>query len=227
MLIHNDGLVYAAGLVQWVWEEGRGRGQWLLRPEFENATHPVRLNVYSLVSDTEHPAYRKELIARWQEQHPNADPATATPAELEQQKFKYALQLERSFDYPGWCTWPLMALTNDGRAIVGCYDQDSLYVLRLSTAQAHTAQTTAQDMPMGAAAAAQLLEAAETEFVLKNPFGITALGAIAMDPSGEGFILLDRATKRVISVPYPFNPDGPIAGAGLAMDSKTVTIIWP
>ena len=47
-------------------------------------------------------------------------------------------------------------------------------------------------------------ETAEIIQIIKHPMGASLIGGLQMDPTGEGFMILDRSSKRVISAPWPF-----------------------
>jgi hypothetical protein len=134
----------------------------------------------------------------------------------------------RSYEFPSpvhACLWPLFALTGDGHAICSCYESDTLLVLRYGVSPGEAAAegieagdeagaggapnayglSEAGAPPEFAGGIALLPEArAAVVQTIRRPFGVISIGAIQMDPSGDGFAILDKATRRLWGAPWPW-----------------------
>lgn len=132
----------------------------------------------------------REQKERWYEQH---SPSEGVPTRemLASTNTRYGLLPMASHPFPFTCVWPLFDLTPDGHVIAGCYDQDTIVVYR-ATKEARNPK-----------AAPELLGELEEVARITRPYGITALGAITMDPNGGAFALLDRERGRVYAARWP------------------------
>jgi len=154
----------------------------------------VAIEVYGLTSDSSsrNSPFVREQRARWFEQNSGTEP---TREMLTSTGLRYALLPMASYPFPLTCAWPLFDLTGDGHLIAGCYDQPELIVYR---AYGRGGQVDAE-----ASAGGELRESLTEVARISRPYGIDALGAITMDPSGTAFALLDRTRKRVYAAAWP------------------------
>jgi hypothetical protein len=172
----------------------------------------VWIEVYGLTNDpSPRSPYTKEQRERWFEQNPGVQP---TREMLASTNTRFALMPMGGFPFPLLCQWPLFDLTGDGHIIVGCYDQPELIVYRAHRHGAPPASGGQQRQPDSGV---ELLPELEEVARFVRPFGIESLGAIAMDPSGRSFGLLDRARGRVYSAAWPLgDSEDALRGTGEA-----------
>lgn len=213
------GRMWAAGLTTWAWEDG------VYGPvpkALDAASTPATVfEVYGLTSDrsTRNSPFVKEQQARWAEQNPGVEPSRE---QLASTNTRYALLPMASFPFPSTCAWPLFDLTGDGRVIAACYDSNTLVVYK-AYRRKRAPEVDASAESDAAPPELELRETMTEEARFVAPLGISAIGAIAMDPSGKAFVLLDRSRKRVYSVGWPLAPDA-LAGDGEGNSHSAINV---
>jgi hypothetical protein len=184
-------------------------------------------------------AYEREQKARFCEQHredcKDNEPVDGVDASNWQNDrgIKAVLAPLRSYVFPppfNACLWPLFILTGDGHAILSCYDSDSIAILRFGKERAvsrdessHVYRVEEAWGPPEPTYGLELLgddlvdesdnndNNAEIVDIIKHPMGIAQIGGLQMDPSGEGFMILDRGGKRVVGAPWPFESNDAVS----------------
>lgn len=177
-------------------------------------------------------AYEKEQKARFCEHHreecKDNEPVDDVDASNWQNDrgIKAVLVPLKSYVFPppfNTCLWPLFVLTGDGHALLSCYDSDSIAVLRFGKERVESRDESTKvlrieeawgppEPTFGIDLLGDLLEEqgddgsgnAEIVTIIKQPMGIAQIGGLQMDPTGEGFSILDRGGKRVVGAPWPY-----------------------
>jgi len=232
--LDNEGRVYVAGITgKWPWIDGtyglelkehNSPTDHLTRLDVYGLATSA-----SPIESIEGKAYEKEQKARFCEQHRDDckenEPSSGIDANnwRNDRGIKAVLVPLRSYVFPppfNICLWPLFILTGDGHAILSCYDSDSIAILRFgkerleNSLSSHTIRFEEAWGPPEPLLGLELLddsmdqisqgETAEIIQIIKHPMGASLIGGLQMDPTGEGFMILDRSSKRVISAPWPF-----------------------
>ena len=228
--VHIDGLgrLAVAGMsAPWAWEDG------MYGPSLKPGGGACRLEFYSVSAERGREEFTREQRARWAELHGNAaEQQPPTPKNLASVSLAAALVLEATYAFP-WpaCLHPLFALTGDGYAITACKGNSALRVMRIGyLVAAVAAEEGAPELAAAQRASASLLVSGRTQplreawapptpqgaFVrllpsnasqlvldVEEAYGCKDISAIAMDPSGEAFVLLDSGRGRVVSIAWP------------------------
>lgn len=185
------------------------------------------IEVYGLTSDasSRNSPFVREQRERWFEQHAGQEPSREMLAST---GTRYALLPMATFPFPFTCAWPLFDLTGDGHLIAACYDSDELVVYRAYDEGGAPPARDAAASALGDAPAAgwELRDSLQEVARIARPYGIEAIGALTMDPSGRAFALLDRTRKRVYAAAWPLREDE-LRGTAAAPADRTVTgIKW-